>query len=406
MKIGRNEPCPCGSGRKYKHCCLDKKRPSSFDIGREPIRDMSSEYQSSTQQFSRDEMMRLMLGSTGFDDSAELEIAMSRYEEFCESLPDGEVAPTLMEYLGNPNAATKTQKAFTEAVAEQDFADTDEFEAFARRFTEDEATAALTDFEGLSPKQMHRVLSDKMADNGLFDINSELSDEAALNAELVEVMHWLMGYFAQRSGEVEITRTGSYNRALCGAYCKRYPRWYGESGSLPLESSLYVLETAHELMLALGYTGVTAGKEWLTTEGVGIYSRSRWSRAYLEAIEFVIDNFDWKQWLHESLRSLHFNLVQDSAVFLLYLLRNQPEGSIGAYVDRVFRAFPEYIRPAQGHQSVTDLVASATSELFFGNFCVLFGLVEIDGDPVSFPESWRTRYRTTPLFESLFQWKV
>jgi sRNA-binding protein len=21
---GRNEPCPCGSGRKYKHCCLDK----------------------------------------------------------------------------------------------------------------------------------------------------------------------------------------------------------------------------------------------------------------------------------------------------------------------------------------------------------------------------------------------
>jgi hypothetical protein len=26
MKIGRNEPCPCGSGRKYKHCCLDKKQ--------------------------------------------------------------------------------------------------------------------------------------------------------------------------------------------------------------------------------------------------------------------------------------------------------------------------------------------------------------------------------------------
>lgn len=22
FKIGRNEPCPCGSGRKYKHCCL------------------------------------------------------------------------------------------------------------------------------------------------------------------------------------------------------------------------------------------------------------------------------------------------------------------------------------------------------------------------------------------------
>lgn len=22
MKPGRNDPCPCGSGKKYKHCCL------------------------------------------------------------------------------------------------------------------------------------------------------------------------------------------------------------------------------------------------------------------------------------------------------------------------------------------------------------------------------------------------
>lgn len=24
MKTGRNEPCPCGSGKKYKHCCYAK----------------------------------------------------------------------------------------------------------------------------------------------------------------------------------------------------------------------------------------------------------------------------------------------------------------------------------------------------------------------------------------------
>lgn len=23
-KVGRNHPCPCGSGRKYKHCCEAK----------------------------------------------------------------------------------------------------------------------------------------------------------------------------------------------------------------------------------------------------------------------------------------------------------------------------------------------------------------------------------------------
>ncbi len=23
-RVGRNEPCPCGSGKKFKHCCLRK----------------------------------------------------------------------------------------------------------------------------------------------------------------------------------------------------------------------------------------------------------------------------------------------------------------------------------------------------------------------------------------------
>ncbi len=30
-RAGRNDPCPCGSGKKYKKCCLDKNRASSGD---------------------------------------------------------------------------------------------------------------------------------------------------------------------------------------------------------------------------------------------------------------------------------------------------------------------------------------------------------------------------------------
>lgn len=28
-KIGRNQPCPCGSGKKYKHCCLSSQQPQA-----------------------------------------------------------------------------------------------------------------------------------------------------------------------------------------------------------------------------------------------------------------------------------------------------------------------------------------------------------------------------------------
>lgn len=28
-KAGRNDPCPCGSGKKYKSCCWGKEQPES-----------------------------------------------------------------------------------------------------------------------------------------------------------------------------------------------------------------------------------------------------------------------------------------------------------------------------------------------------------------------------------------
>lgn len=39
QKTGRNDPCPCGSGRKYKKCCLGAKtQPQAMDIRNEYLR--------------------------------------------------------------------------------------------------------------------------------------------------------------------------------------------------------------------------------------------------------------------------------------------------------------------------------------------------------------------------------
>ena len=32
VKLGRNDPCPCGSGLKYKKCCLGKSKPAPNDL--------------------------------------------------------------------------------------------------------------------------------------------------------------------------------------------------------------------------------------------------------------------------------------------------------------------------------------------------------------------------------------
>ncbi len=35
IKIGRNDPCPCGSGKKFKHCCLGKESSTASSHGAE-----------------------------------------------------------------------------------------------------------------------------------------------------------------------------------------------------------------------------------------------------------------------------------------------------------------------------------------------------------------------------------
>jgi hypothetical protein len=36
-KVSRNAPCPCGSGKKYKHCCYRKDNPSTESGPKFPI---------------------------------------------------------------------------------------------------------------------------------------------------------------------------------------------------------------------------------------------------------------------------------------------------------------------------------------------------------------------------------
>ncbi len=40
--LGRNEPCHCGSGRKYKHCCLEKDEAAAREASAQAAEAQSS----------------------------------------------------------------------------------------------------------------------------------------------------------------------------------------------------------------------------------------------------------------------------------------------------------------------------------------------------------------------------
>lgn len=58
QKVGRNDPCPCGSGKKYKKCCEEKNKSKKFDAklisgGQEKIEMTEKAQKISTNFFAR-----------------------------------------------------------------------------------------------------------------------------------------------------------------------------------------------------------------------------------------------------------------------------------------------------------------------------------------------------------------
>jgi len=80
-KVGRNQPCPCGSGKKHKHCCYNKEVQVSLDEDaksvleiNDPALDLAKEYlkKTPTSLYSYEELIAVGsdLGSSGYTDLA------------------------------------------------------------------------------------------------------------------------------------------------------------------------------------------------------------------------------------------------------------------------------------------------------------------------------------------------
>lgn len=54
MKVGRNDPCPCGSGKKYKKCCLNKPKSDSENT----VQLKTSELRSQLEQLTTSQILK------------------------------------------------------------------------------------------------------------------------------------------------------------------------------------------------------------------------------------------------------------------------------------------------------------------------------------------------------------
>jgi len=68
-KIGRNEPCPCGSGKKYKHCCLEKHEAAGPAKDTEQEKALRAKEKEQAQLVKRIDKAFGLLASRKYDES-------------------------------------------------------------------------------------------------------------------------------------------------------------------------------------------------------------------------------------------------------------------------------------------------------------------------------------------------
>lgn len=102
MKPGRNDPCPCGSGRKYKHCCLPEQTASVADLQEQTWRRVRQAIEGYAAG-----MLRFITEVYGPDaiHQAWLEFTVGKSDEFVHGHPDTELFFSWLFHKWSPEKA-------------------------------------------------------------------------------------------------------------------------------------------------------------------------------------------------------------------------------------------------------------------------------------------------------------
>jgi len=359
VKTGRNDPCPCGSGKKYKHCCLRTNE------ARERAARAAPEAQSAADR-----------PAAGY---------------------------------GGP--AMDVTRSIREEIARREFVSEEELRAFVDGRMHAANNEGQRDFEGLSPTQIGEILEARRSGRvPLMRIRSELAAEVAGAAPIVAALKWLLEYHADHNGEVQLTTRNHYRRPICREYVKRFTSWAWTGSNVPREESLEDLSQIHDILVRCGWTEEDRHRSNLTTEGIQLLKEGGVQRIFEEALLYMLYQEEWTRWLGEDFEEIsdHFEIIQNAAVFTMYLLSQYPSGSVSELFGRFYRAFPSFLEPAKENRSLHEWLESVFAYLFIDRFAVPMGFVELsdgsEGDDSGDGSDGSDRYRVTPLFETAFRW--
>lgn len=344
---GRNDPCPCGSGRKYKRCCLGT--------------------------------------ATLADDTS----------------PAGDPR------AGAPSPAQEVLDELQRAQAGQEFGGLEDVQAFAHEFMVDRNRRPLKDFDGLSSEQMHRFLSFPFDSPGLVRFSEELDQQP--DAPLAELFRCIIEAIDEKG--LKLTPKGNLPRALSQDAARRAMSEveYEDFTSIVKirsEEDYQDLWVARKIAELAGLLRKQHGRLFRTRRCVTLTDSGSLSRVYPLLLVTLATKFNWAY----RDRYPELWIVQHSFAFTLRLLQRHGEQwkDTAFYEDAFVRAYPNALAECPDTQHFTP--ERTLSRCFriraLERFALYCGLVEMEpvGKRRLLDDS--PRVRALPLLDAVVSFHV
>ena len=367
---GRNDPCPCGSGRKYKHCCL--RSPATGRV--------------------------------------------------LDDVPPPGSLPPLWDGEGSTGGSSSFHDSLRQALAGQDFTDLADAQAFLDAFTAQHNHAPAPGFDGLSPDQMRALLYAPTRSPQVLRIADTLATPPRAP---------LLGWFkliANGLGEdgVPATQRGNLPRALCRdvvrialddpAYGRL--RLHQDPDALRSEEDALELHEARVIAREAGLLRLYRRRWTLTRRARAALDAGDDAGLYLPLFDARVHKIDWRY----TTRYDGLDLLQQTWPFVVRLLQRYGDEPRPAdfYVAALLDAFPSFADEAVDRMDpwvleFDDPIETALQRLrhqieflVFERFAQPLGLVTLTRYVPDPDQPWRRSWtvESTPLAHEVVRFEV
>jgi hypothetical protein len=293
-----------------------------------------------------------------------------------------------------------------DAVKDRVFKSQGEMQKFADEMMEKSNREPDEDFLGLSPEQVHRLLSFPLEQNeDIVRIDTKLPSKVFEDAPVVG--HAL--FFLSELAKVEpLKATAKGNLPLKFARLlfdemddSRFKKWVRFRSE---ENSPTVLTLRHVLGMA-GWIRKEKKTFKLAKKGHGLLESGFSDRDFFHLLHIFTRKFNW------GFNDLYpeFRIIQAGWLFSLFVLHKKANGfTEDAVISRAFiRAFPEIaLEVDETYASAVEYITHCYSFRFLENFCEPFGFVTARREKKDGSFYSRLFVKTTPLFKKYFVWST